>query len=53
MFENRAKEGDELLVLKNLSDNNTKFKEFFRLTPQLFHTVPNYNKDEISLQSTN
>lgn len=49
MFENRDKEGAyKLLVLKHLSDNDTKFKEFFRLTPQLFHTVLNYIKNEIN-----
>lgn len=54
MFKNRAKEGVyELLVLKHLSDNDTKFKEFFRLTPHLFHSVLNHIKDEISSQPTN
>lgn len=54
MFENRSKEGVyNLLVLKHLSDNDTKFKEFFRLTPQLFYTVLHHIKDEISTQPTN
>lgn len=54
MFENRNKEGVyELLVLKHLSDNDTKFREFLRLTPQLFYIVLNHIKDEISSQPTN
>ncbi|KAG5868842.1 hypothetical protein JTB14_012779 [Gonioctena quinquepunctata] len=53
LFEDRAQEGVyELLVLKHFVDNNTKFKAFFRLTPQLFHTVLNCIEGEVSSQPT-
>lgn len=48
LFLKRNQEGTyEMLVLRHLVDNDTKFREFFRLTPHLFNEVLNNIKDDI------
>lgn len=48
MFANRKQEGAlEILIHRHLIDDDTKFKEYFRLSPHLFKYVLNAIKNDI------
>lgn len=48
LFLKRKQEGTyDVLVLRHLVDNDTKFRDFFRLTPHLFNEVLNNIKGDI------
>lgn len=49
LFQRRREEGAyQVLVLRHLVDNDTKFKEYFRLTPYLFDEVLKIIKNDIT-----
>lgn len=54
LFKKRKDEGAfEILVCRHLFQNENKFREYFRLTPNLFDYVLNYIKEDITLKPTN
>lgn len=54
MFKKRDTEGAyEILICRHLHHNETKFREYFRLTPVLFDYVLNYIKDDITSKPYN
>lgn len=54
MFRNRVQEGAfNILVRRHLIDNDTKFKEYFRLSPHLFNHVLNFVKKDLTLKTCN
>ena len=54
LFKCRDTEGVyEILIKRHLMKNENKFKEFFRLTPHLFHKVLGFIKEDISVPACN
>lgn len=54
LFKNRRKEGAyEVLVCRHLFNNESKFREYFRLTPILFDYILNNIQEDITLNPTN
>lgn len=48
LFKKRRTEGAfQLLICQHLIDDDTKFREYFRLTPNLFDYVLQHIKDDI------
>jgi hypothetical protein len=43
----------EILIVRHLVPNDTKFKEYLRLSPELFHYVLNFIKEDIALKLSN
>lgn len=51
LFQNRNEEGVyQLLINRHLIDNDTKFKEYFRLTPHLFAKILTGIENEIRMK---
>jgi hypothetical protein len=47
IYKRRDTEGAyEILMVRDLVPNDTKFKEYFRLSPELFHYVLNFIKED-------
>lgn len=54
IFNNRYTEGTySTLIMRHLIDNETKFKEYFPLTPSLFNDVVNCIKHDIKYKPCN
>lgn len=54
MFKNRQTEGFQSILIKNhLNDNETKFKEFFRISRFQFNYILNLIQDDIKLKPCN
>jgi hypothetical protein len=43
----------EILIVRHLVPNDTKFKEYLRLSQELFHYVLNFVKEDIALKLSN
>ncbi|KAK9738866.1 hypothetical protein QE152_g9459 [Popillia japonica] len=43
----------EILIIRHLVPNDTKFKEYFRLSPELFHYVLNFIEEDIISRPSN
>jgi hypothetical protein len=54
IYKKRETEGAyEILIVRHLVPNDTKFKEYFRLSPELFHYVLNFINEDIALKPSN
>lgn len=54
LFKSRGTEGAfEILVRRRLLSNEEKFREYFRLTPQLFDYVLNHIRHDLSYKPYN
>lgn len=54
MFQNRVREGAfNNLIKRHLIDDDTKFREYFRLTPHLFNYVLTFIRNDITPKVSN
>lgn len=54
MFAARNEEGAfNILICRHLLEDDTKFKEYFRLTPYMFNYVLQFIKDDLTKTSNN
>lgn len=54
LFKNRVTEGAfQILVCRHLHFNDEKFRQYFRLTPELFDYVLNHIKDDLTCKPYN
>ena len=54
IFKTRKTEGAFVLLIdRHLSNNEVKFREYFRLTPALFDEVLNYIRNDIETKPCN